>query len=103
MELKSHTSSFPIDFQPRNSFNPAESWRKSVDTFRHLQRGLCGRGLLRALAAATLSLSAPSRGDADPYSVLRDFSGGASDGALPFGSVTVAGSTVYGMTTYGGA
>jgi len=38
--------------------------------------------------------------EAQPYSVLRRFSG--SDGRNPFGSLTVAGSTIYGMATYGG-
>lgn len=34
--------------------------------------------------------------------LLHEFSGGANDGADPFGSLTVDGSTLYGMTNYGG-
>jgi len=37
------------------------------------------------------------------YKVLHSFSGGASDGATPYGSLTAIGSTFYGMTSAGGA
>ncbi|MHC1725467.1 MAG: choice-of-anchor tandem repeat GloVer-containing protein [Syntrophobacteraceae bacterium] len=40
--------------------------------------------------------------DGSGYGILYRFWGGASDGALPRGSLTIAGNTLYGMTTAGG-
>ncbi len=37
------------------------------------------------------------------YKVLYRFAGGTSDGAYPYGSLTLVGSTLYGMTSSGGA
>jgi uncharacterized repeat protein (TIGR03803 family) len=37
------------------------------------------------------------------YNVLYNFAGGTADGANPFGSLTLVGSTLYGMTETGGA
>ena len=50
---------------------------------------------LPVLAGFTVSL-------AQAGLVLHDFAGGISDGGAPYGSVTVAGSKLYGMTTVGG-
>ncbi|MBV5332649.1 hypothetical protein JZU54_03605, partial [bacterium] len=36
------------------------------------------------------------------FQILRSFTGGASDGANPYGSLTPAGTTLYGMTSQGG-
>ena len=41
--------------------------------------------------------------DGSNFQDLYDFSGGAGDGANPFGSLTLVGSTFYGMTNEGGA
>ncbi len=40
--------------------------------------------------------------DGTGYKILHSFSGGASDGARPLGDLTQSGSTLYGMTVYGG-
>jgi len=37
------------------------------------------------------------------YTNLREFAGGAGDGDSPYGSLTLSGNTLYGMTSYGGA
>ncbi len=37
------------------------------------------------------------------YTVLHNFAGGAGDGANPRGSLTLSGSTIYGMTEFGGS
>jgi len=36
------------------------------------------------------------------FTLLHEFAGGGSDGRLPFASLTLSGSTLYGMTEYGG-
>ncbi|MFC2149763.1 choice-of-anchor tandem repeat GloVer-containing protein [Candidatus Auribacterota bacterium] len=36
------------------------------------------------------------------YTILHDFAGGANDGTYPYGSLTLSGSTLYGMTYVGG-
>jgi uncharacterized repeat protein (TIGR03803 family) len=36
------------------------------------------------------------------YSLLHEFAGGASDGLRPYGSLIISGSTLYGMTYFGG-
>jgi uncharacterized repeat protein (TIGR03803 family) len=41
--------------------------------------------------------------DGSGYSVLHSFLGGVSDGGNPFGSLTLSGTTLYGMTNDGGA
>ena len=41
--------------------------------------------------------------DGSGYQVLYSFSGGSTDGAAPYGSLTLSGSTLYGMTSRGGA
>jgi len=41
--------------------------------------------------------------DGTAFALLHSFSGSSSDGAYPFSSVAVSGSTLYGTTTYGGA
>ena len=41
--------------------------------------------------------------DGSGYQLLHNFAGGASDGADPFGSLTLSGSTLYGMSFYGGS
>jgi len=40
--------------------------------------------------------------DGRSYTNFRSFAGGAGDGATPYGSLTLNGSTLYGMTYYGG-
>ena len=40
--------------------------------------------------------------DGNGFSVLHSFTGGASDGDLPYNSLTLSGSTLYGMTSLGG-
>ncbi len=40
--------------------------------------------------------------DGTGFALLHEFAGGAGDGSLPFGSLVVSGSTLYGMTLYGG-
>jgi uncharacterized repeat protein (TIGR03803 family) len=41
--------------------------------------------------------------DGTGFALLHSFTGGANDGALPFGSLTLSGSTLYGMTRQGGS
>jgi uncharacterized repeat protein (TIGR03803 family) len=41
--------------------------------------------------------------DGEPFELLHSFAGGSSDGAGPYGGLTVSGATLYGMTTDGGA
>jgi uncharacterized repeat protein (TIGR03803 family) len=41
--------------------------------------------------------------DGSGYSILHDFTGGAADGATPYGSLTLSGSSLYGMTRNGGS
>jgi uncharacterized repeat protein (TIGR03803 family) len=36
------------------------------------------------------------------FSLLHEFAGGGSDGRDPYGDLTLSGSTLYGMTYYGG-
>jgi uncharacterized repeat protein (TIGR03803 family) len=40
--------------------------------------------------------------DGSDYTVMHEFAGGVSDGARPYGSLTLLGSTLYGMTADGG-
>ena len=40
--------------------------------------------------------------DGSGFTVLHDFAGGIGDGAHPYGSLTLSGSTLYGMTSAGG-
>ena len=40
--------------------------------------------------------------DGSGFSLLHEFAGGVSDGNNPYGSLTLSGSTLYGMTQYGG-
>ena len=41
--------------------------------------------------------------DGTGFGLLHSFTGGASDGAFPFGSLTLSGSTLYGLTLIGGS
>lgn len=41
--------------------------------------------------------------DGSGYTVLRSFTGGVADGAMPCGSLTAADGVLYGQTTYGGS
>lgn len=41
--------------------------------------------------------------DGSQFAVLHNFSGGVSDGREPWGSLLLSGTTLYGMTSYGGA
>jgi uncharacterized repeat protein (TIGR03803 family) len=41
--------------------------------------------------------------DGSGFTLLHSFSGGSADGANPFGSLTLSGSTLYGMTFFGGS
>jgi uncharacterized repeat protein (TIGR03803 family) len=41
--------------------------------------------------------------DGTGFSLLHEFSGGVDDGRIPFGSLTLSGSTLYGMTSQGGS
>lgn len=41
--------------------------------------------------------------DGTDYSVVKSFAGGTVDGAYPSGPLLISGSTLYGMTSYGGA
>ena len=41
--------------------------------------------------------------DGSGYTNLHSFSGGANDGEYPYGSLTLVGSTLYGMTQFGGS
>jgi uncharacterized repeat protein (TIGR03803 family) len=41
--------------------------------------------------------------DGTGFNVLHSFAGGVNDGMRPYGSLTLSGSTLYGMTQYGGA
>ncbi len=50
-----------------------------------------GKGVLFSMAA-----------DGTGYTVLREFAGGADDGAFPKGSLVLSGGTLYGMTDFGG-
>jgi uncharacterized repeat protein (TIGR03803 family) len=52
---------------------------------------------LLALCAGAL------RAGAQTYTNLHEFTSGPSDGTIPFGSLSLNGSTFYGMTTGGGA
>jgi uncharacterized repeat protein (TIGR03803 family) len=40
--------------------------------------------------------------DGTGFSLLHEFAGGANDGRYPYGSLTLSGSTLYGMTYHGG-
>jgi uncharacterized repeat protein (TIGR03803 family) len=40
--------------------------------------------------------------DGTGFTLLRQFAGGVNDGGYPYGSLTVSGSTIYGMTRFGG-
>jgi uncharacterized repeat protein (TIGR03803 family) len=40
--------------------------------------------------------------DGTGYSILHDFTGSSTDGQCPHGSLVISGSTLYGMTTFGG-
>jgi uncharacterized repeat protein (TIGR03803 family) len=40
--------------------------------------------------------------DGNSYTIVHSFAGGATDGSTPFGSLMLDGSTLYGMTFYGG-
>jgi uncharacterized repeat protein (TIGR03803 family) len=40
--------------------------------------------------------------DGSGYSLLHEFAGGASDGSNPYADLTLSGTTLYGMTRYGG-
>jgi uncharacterized repeat protein (TIGR03803 family) len=40
--------------------------------------------------------------DGTAFAVLHSFTGGASDGEIPYGSLTLSGSTLYGTTAFGG-
>jgi len=55
--------------------------------------GDCGGGIGTVFKIST---------DGTEFQVLHAFSGGANDGSLPHGSLTLSGSTLYGMTTDGG-
>ena len=53
-----------------------------------------------AICAVAVALaSAPAQGG---ITLLHEFAGGANDGGNPYGSLTLDGSTLYGMTYYGG-
>ncbi|HVM60783.1 MAG TPA: choice-of-anchor tandem repeat GloVer-containing protein [Verrucomicrobiae bacterium] len=41
--------------------------------------------------------------DGSEFAILHSFTGGSGDGADPYGSLTLKGKTLYGMTGYGGA
>jgi uncharacterized repeat protein (TIGR03803 family) len=41
--------------------------------------------------------------DGTAFAVLHSFTGGSSDGEIPYGSLTLSGSTLYGTTAFGGA
>jgi len=41
--------------------------------------------------------------DGSGFALLHEFAGGAADGGYPYGSLIFSGSTLYGMTEYGGA
>lgn len=41
--------------------------------------------------------------DGSGYSIIHDFDGGTTDGANPYGALTLSGSTLYGMTSHGGS
>lgn len=56
--------------------------------------------LLSGAALLAGSLATPARA---ATTILHSFTGGASDGAYPFGSLTLAGSTLYGMNWKGGS
>jgi len=53
--------------------------------------------------AVLLSLTYSAVAQGQTYSVLHSFAGGSSDGASPYGSVILSGSTLYGMTHEGGS
>ncbi|HTX64720.1 MAG TPA: immunoglobulin domain-containing protein [Opitutaceae bacterium] len=59
------------------------------------------RRTLLALGASVL-LSGAALAQGHYYSVIHQFAGGATDGANPQGSLTLSGSTLYGMTRSGG-
>ncbi len=40
--------------------------------------------------------------DGSGYTILHEFSGGGNDGSNPYGGLVLSGSTLYGMTAYGG-
>ena len=41
--------------------------------------------------------------DGNDFTLLHTFAGGVNDGSAPYGSLTLSGSTLYGMTCFGGA
>lgn len=62
-------------------------------------RPLAGAALITALVACAAGASAAQT----PPTILHKFTGGATDGENPRGSLTVVGSTLYGTTEGGGA
>ena len=62
-----------------------------------IQKAMLATGLCGALAAGV------GYAQASNFQVLHSFTGGAADGAWPYGSLIQSGSTLYGMTLHGGS
>ena len=54
-----------------------------------------------SLLLALLAIAVSSAADGQTFTVLGSFNG--TNGANPYGSLTISGSTLYGTTAYGGA
>jgi uncharacterized repeat protein (TIGR03803 family) len=60
-------------------------------------------GMTQAGGASALGTAFKMNTDGTGFSLLHTFTGSSSDGSLPYGSLTLSGSTLYGMTSRGGA
>ncbi len=62
---------------------------------------ICMSGILAGQADERMDGSVPAI--ASPFAILHSFAGHPNDGASPFGSLAISGTTLYGMTGNGGA
>ncbi len=69
-----------------------------------IQRAILATGLCGAVAVGFGYLPAQQAGaKANTFQILHSFTGGTTDGSVPFGSLIQSGSTLYGMTSSGGS
>ena len=75
-----------------------------VNTRKMIQKAILATGLCGAGAVGFGYLPAQQTGArANTFQILYSFTGGANDGAYPYGSLIQSGSTLYGMTVVGGS
>ena len=78
---------------------PCGSLTLSGTTFYGMTLGTLNAGPEGSNQGTVFSINTDGTG----YTVLHGFTGTATDGALPYGSLTLCGTTLYGMTVSGGA